>query len=103
LRALLRARTAFAVIGGPARAGPNGNAVRFAQKASQCRGCPRNCKRQAALHVIHWGPRALGRRRGATSREPGDRPLTVQPKPPSVGRLEETCSKPVAGPHRGPF
>ena len=34
----------------------NGNAVRFAFQAGQCRGCPRNCKRRAALHVIHWDP-----------------------------------------------
>ena len=28
--------------------------------------------------------------------------MTVQPKPPSVGRLEEPCSKPLRGPPRGP-
>jgi hypothetical protein len=39
------------------------------------RGCPRNCKRRAARHRCHWRfVEPLGRRRKATTREPGDLP-----------------------------
>ena len=42
--------------------------------AGQCRGCPRNCKRRAALHVIHWdlkGSWEGGEGRRAASQETG--------------------------------
>src|ERR1700758_2973568 len=40
---------------------------------SQCRGCPRNCKRRIFRHMP-LGISVLGRRRRVRTREPGDLP-----------------------------
>src|SRR6476659_4875070 len=58
----------------------------------QFRGCPRNCKRRI-LRLTPLGISVLGRRRGVTTRKPGDLPSAVVTRE-DVGRGVQALASP---------
>lgn len=56
-------------------------------RGARNRSCPRNRERRGPFHPCHWGD--LGRRKGLTTREPGDLPTTEGCRPGGVSRKSE--------------